>query len=170
MTEEKTPIKVTDLKDIDRTILYELIKDARENLSDIAEKNQTTEENISQNTKELKNLLDFSFSIDLDLQQFDEFKVKAYVMFKEDPNPDIRRENARIISNIPQVSHFSRVFGKYSSVVQIYARDISELSRVVSQIHEKTKQTGTETFIVHSTIKNDDKSPIKHLLKLKTNK
>ncbi|NVM52355.1 MAG: Lrp/AsnC family transcriptional regulator [Candidatus Helarchaeota archaeon] len=159
-------IQLQTLKDIDKKILRKLIEDSQQPFSEIAGKLNTTRQNVSQKIKKLKekNLIS-SFTIELNNQLIDELKVKAYVLFREDTNPAIRAENEKKLEAIPQITKVSRLFGNYDVIVELYGRDNNEITEIINQLHSLKGISGTETFIVHTIIKNNEKAPILNLLK-----
>ncbi|NVM27531.1 MAG: Lrp/AsnC family transcriptional regulator [Candidatus Helarchaeota archaeon] len=158
-------IQLHTLKDIDKKILRNLIEDGQQPFSEIAGKLNTTRQNVSQKIKKLKekNLIT-SFTIELNNHLIEELKVKAYVLFREDTNPEIREENEKKLKDIPQITRVSRLFGNYDVIVELYGRDNNEITEIINQIHTLRGISGTETFIVHTIIKNDEKAPILNLL------
>ncbi len=86
---------------------------------------------------------------------------------QEDPHSDRRKETERILTKMPQVSEFRRIFGKYDSIVEVLVHDNKELTDLVKRIHDLEGVKDTETFIVHSTIKNKPEDPIKKALSTK---
>ena len=86
--------------------------------------------------------------------------IQAYILMQEDPDSDCRKETERILTRFPQVSEFRRIFGKYDSIVKVLVNDNKELTDLVKKIHDLNGVKDTETFIVHSTIKDKPEDPI----------
>lgn len=158
-------IKLSELREMDKKILKHLILDSSQPYSNIAENIDTTRQNVSQRIKKLKKKsIIKSFTIDLNDEMIDELKVKAYILLREDPNTKIREEDEKSIIDIPQVTIFSRMFGKYDGIVEVTVKDNNELNSIVNKIHSFKGIKETETFIIRNNIKNDRKSPILNLL------
>ncbi|MFX1297824.1 MAG: Lrp/AsnC family transcriptional regulator [Promethearchaeota archaeon] len=158
-------IKLRDIREIDKRILFNLVEDSQQPFSEIAEKVGTTRQNISQKVKKFKEInLIKSFTINLNNEIIEELKVKAYILFREDPNTKIRKENENMIIKIPQIIKFCRLFGKYDGIIEILAKDNEEIAEIMSKLHSLEGIKETETFIMHTIIKNDEKAPILNLL------
>ncbi|MHC1592336.1 MAG: Lrp/AsnC family transcriptional regulator [Candidatus Helarchaeales archaeon] len=161
-------IKLRDLKEIDKKILKNLIEDGHQSLSKIAEKIGTTRQNVSLRIKKLqkKGIIE-SFSITLNNSIIEELQVKAYILFREEPDAKIRSHHEKEIMKMPQIVSFSRLFGKYDAIIEILARDNDEITEILKKLHELAGIKETETFIIHTTVKNDKSSAILHLLENK---
>ncbi|TFF90214.1 MAG: Lrp/AsnC family transcriptional regulator [Promethearchaeota archaeon] len=159
------PIKLRDLRELDKNILKKLIENSSQPYTKIADTVGTTRQNISQRIKKLqeKNIIK-SFTITLNDQIIDELKVKAYILLRESPDNKVREENEKLIAEIPQVTLFSRLFGKYDGIVEVIVRNNDELKEIMRKLHNFKGIKETETFIVHANIKNDKTSPILNLL------
>jgi DNA-binding Lrp family transcriptional regulator len=158
-------LNLTDLKEIDKKILRSLLENSHQPLEKIAEICGTTRQNISQKIKKLqeKDLIK-SFTIQLNTQIIEELRVKAYILFHEDPNTKIRKENEKIIVNIPQITHYSRLFGKYDGIIEVLVNNNDEVTEIINKLHNLKGIKDTETFLVHTVLKDDEKSPILNLL------
>jgi len=158
-------ITMRDLKEIDRKILRSLIEDSHKSLNEIAEGIGISRQYVSQRIKKLQDKgLIRSFTIDLNKQLIEELRVQAYILFREDPNTKIRSENEKRLKDIPQITKFSRLFGKYDGILELIVKDNDELTNIVNQLHTFKGIKETETFIVHTFIKDDEKAPILNIL------
>jgi DNA-binding Lrp family transcriptional regulator len=90
--------------------------------------------------------------------------IQAYILVREDPQSNFRSQNDEEFSDIPQVAKFNRVFGNYSSILEVIVKDKGELTNIVKKIHTMPGIRETETFIVYSTIKDDQTAPFRHVL------
>lgn len=160
-------LKFRDLKPLDKQIIQHLLEDSNQPLSSIAKKVNTTRQNISQRIKKLrkKNIIK-SYTITLNNQLIEELQVRAYVFFREDPNIEIRKANEEKLKSIPQITHVSRLFGKYDVIIKLHGRDNEEITKIVNEIHTLKGISGTETFIVHTYVKDDENALLLHLLSL----
>ncbi len=163
---ESKILKIRDLKETDKKILRCLLEDSNQPLSSISKQVGTTRQNVSQRIKKLeeKGLIK-SFTIETNYQNIEELRVKAYILFREDPDSKTREENEKKIVRIPQVTEFSRLFGKYDGIIEILVKDNDEVRQIISELHKLGGIKETETFVVYNIIKLNDKSPILNLLK-----
>ena len=83
---------------------------------------------------------------------------------REDPRSDYRKETEEIVKSFPQVSEFQRIFGKYDSIAKVLVKNNKELTDLVKKIHNLNGVKETETFIVHSAIKDKPEDPLKKAL------
>ena len=158
-------LNLSDLREIDKKILLQLIKDSDQIHQDIADTVGTSRQNVSQRIKKLKeNKIIESFTIKLNTQLIDELKIKAYIFFREAPDAETRKENEKIISEIPQVTNFSRLYGKYAGIIEILVKENEEANEIINQLHSLEGIIETETYFTRKIIKDDKNSPIKNLL------
>jgi len=90
--------------------------------------------------------------------------IQAYILMNEDPRNELRKETEEIVKQFPEVSEFQRIFGKYDSIAKVMVNNNQELTDLVKKIHNLNGVKDTETFIVHSTIKDKPEDPIKKAL------
>ena len=90
--------------------------------------------------------------------------IQAYILMREDPRSDCRKETEEIVKSYPQVAEFQRIFGKYDSIAKVLVKNNKELSDLVKKIHNLNGVKETETFIVHSTVKDKPDDPFKKAL------
>jgi hypothetical protein len=83
---------------------------------------------------------------------------------REDPQSDVRKRNEEIIKSYSQVAEFHRVFGEYDSIIKILVENNKEVTDFVKKLHGLNGVRETETFMVHSTIKNLPEDPFKKVL------
>lgn len=159
-------INLGDLKEIEKKVLRNLIEDSNQSLSAIAEKTDTTRQNISLKIKKLKdrNIIK-SFTITLNTNLINELSIKAIIFLREVPDSKLRGKNEKEISKMPQVTHFSRLYGRYSGLIEILVKDNEEANDIINKLHELEGIIETETYFVRQTIKDDVNSPILNLLK-----
>ncbi|NHI92434.1 MAG: Lrp/AsnC family transcriptional regulator [Candidatus Lokiarchaeota archaeon] len=163
---EKNFITLKKLKNLDKNILNYLIRDSHIAYNKIADEIGTTRQNISQRVKKLEERkLINSYTITLNYDIIEELQVKAYVLFREDPDADIRKEDEKKLLKIPQISEFSRIFGKYDGILKLMVRDVNQLTEIMGKIHDIEGIKETETFIVHTRLKDDENSTVENLLK-----
>ncbi|MGQ9460388.1 MAG: Lrp/AsnC family transcriptional regulator [Candidatus Bathyarchaeaceae archaeon] len=152
------------VKDLDKKIILQLLKDCRQPLSSIAKNVRATRQTIAKKIDQFCNSgLISSFAPNLEPEKFG-LGIQAYVFMREDPRSDIRRENEEVIRGFPEVSEFHRIFGKYDSIIKVLVEDKEELTNLVKRLHKLSGVRETETFIVYSTIKNKPEDPFMKVL------
>ena len=139
---------------LERLILAQLLVDAGQPAVDIARKVGATRQTVSKKIHQFEEegLIGGVFArIDpakLGLQE------KAFIFIQEDPEMKVRRKIEAKINALPQVARFYRLFGRYSGILEVLTTDQEELSALVKEIHEFEGIRDTETFIVHSSVKD----------------
>ena len=94
--------------------------------------------------------------------------TKAYIFLREDPSGELRQQDEEAIKKFHQVSEFYRLFGRYSAILEVLVKDDKELTNLVKKIHGLKGVRETETFIVHSTVKDKPEEPFKQVLMSKS--
>jgi len=163
--EKSKIISLRKLKELDKKLLKHLIIDSSQSFNQIATKLNTTRQYISQRIRKLKenDIID-TFSIRINTSIIEEMQVIAYILFREDPNPEIRKIDEEKLKRIPQISEIYRLFGKYDGILKIYTKDLKELTNIMHKIHDIDGIKETETFIIHDIIKENKLGPILSLL------
>ncbi len=152
------------IKDLDKKIILQLLRDARQSIFQIAKNVGATRQTVAKKIDQFCNSgLISSFAPKLEPEKFG-LGIQAYVFMRENPQSDLRRENEEVIKGFPQVSEFHRIFGKYDSIIKVLVEDKKELTNLVKKLHRLSGVRETETFIVHSTIKNKPEDPFMRVL------
>ncbi len=150
---------------LERRILIQLLIDAERTTVSIAERVDASRQTVSKKIEKFEG----SGLIEGVSARIDPSKVgleeRAFVFIQEDPEMSVRRNIEREIDRIPQVTRFFRLFGRYSGLLEILTRDQEELSSLVKEIHELEGMRETETFIVHSSVKNRPHQALIHALR-----
>lgn len=154
------------MKEIEKRLLLELLKDSSLPVSELARRVGISRQTASKKIKEMKKR-GLSFTVKVNPSELG-LETRAYVFISEDPHEEVRRKNERVILGIPHVSEFHRIFGRYSAVMVVMVKSPEELKEVVKKIHDLEGVRETETFIVHSTIKDDPYAPLLHFLEEET--
>jgi len=164
---ESKKVKLSELKKTDKIILKHLIKDSHEPQQRIAEDIETTRQNVSQRIKKLrKKQIIKSFSVKLNRDLIEEIQLKAFVLFQEDLHADIRIEDEKKITEIPNVIKYCRIFGsRYNGIIELSLRDNKELKDILEILHNLEGIKETEIIIVQDIIKDNVDSLLVHLLK-----
>lgn len=150
---------------LDEKILLQLIKDSDQPLSEIARKVGTTRQTVAKRIERLKESGVMGPSMPrLNPEKFG-LTTKAYIFLHEDPGVELRKKNEAIVKQFHEVTEFYRLFGRYSAVLEVLVRDGKELTELVKRIHGLRGVRETETFIVHSAVKNAPEEPIVQVLK-----
>jgi DNA-binding Lrp family transcriptional regulator len=151
-------------RNLDRKILLQLIKNSEQTFLELARKVGTTRQTIAKKIKQLKE----SGTIGPPTPRLDPEKfgltTKAYIFLREDPRSELRRKDEEAIKKFHQVSEFYRLFGRYSAVLEVLVKNSKELTNLVKRIHKLEGVRETETFIVHSTVKNKPEAPFVKIL------
>jgi Lrp/AsnC family leucine-responsive transcriptional regulator len=153
-------------KDLEKKIILQLLEDGRQPLLQIAKNVGATRQTVAKKLEQLRsNGLISSFNPKLEPEKFG-LVIQAYIFMREDPQSDLRKKNEEIIKSFHEVSEFHRIFGKYDSVIKVLVKNNKELTDFVKKLHGLSGVKETETFIVHSTIKNKPEDPFKKVLAL----
>ncbi len=152
------------VKDLDKKIILQLLKDARQPILQIAKNVGATRQTVAKKIDQFCNSgLISSFVPKLEPEKLG-LGIQAYVLMREDTRSDLRRKNEEVIKAFPEVSEFHRLFGKYDSIVKVIVKDKKELTNLVKRFHELSGVRETETFIVYSIIKNKPEDPFMKVL------
>jgi len=153
-------------KDLEKKIILQLLEDGRQPLLQIAKNVGATRQTVAKKLEQLRSSgLISSFNPKLEPEKFG-LAIQAYIFMREDPQSDLRKKNEEIIKDFHEVSEFHRIFGKYDSVIKVLVKNNKELIDFVKKLHGLSDVKETETFIVHSTIKNKPEDPFKKVLAL----
>lgn len=153
------------MKSLDREILLQLLEDADRPIVDVADNVGASRQTVSKKIKRFKDSgLIQDLTAKLDPEKFG-LSVRAYVFLQEDPQVEIRGEDEEKINQLPQVSKFFRLFGRYSGILEVWTKNRDELTSLVKEIHELEGIRETETFIVHSVVKDKSEDPLLNVLK-----
>jgi Lrp/AsnC family leucine-responsive transcriptional regulator len=156
--------KMLKIKDLEKKIILQLLEDGKQPLLQIAKNVGATRQTVAKKIDQFCNSgLINHFVPKLEPEKFG-LNIQAYVFMSEDPRSDLRRENEEVIKGFPQVSEFHRLFGKYDSIIKVLVEDKKELTNLVKRLHKLSGVRETETFIVHSTIKNKPEDPFMKVL------
>lgn len=147
------------MRDLDKKVLLQLIKNSEQPVREIARKVGASRQTVAKKIKQLRatDVID-SFSVRLNPEKFG-LGTKAYILLREDPSAELRKKNETSIKQFHQVTEFYRLFGRYSAVLEVLVRDSRELTKLVKRIHGLKGVRETETFIVHSVVKEKPEDP-----------
>ncbi|PVX23229.1 MAG: hypothetical protein CW691_11135 [Candidatus Bathyarchaeum sp.] len=152
------------VKDLEKKILLNLLEKGQQPILKIAQDIGVTRQTVAKKIEQMhKSGLIISFFPKMQPEILG-LSIQAYILMREDPRSDCRKETEEIVKNLPQVSEFQRIFGKYDSIAKVLVNNNKELTDLVKKIHDLNGVKDTETFIVHSTIKDKPEDPIKKAL------
>jgi Lrp/AsnC family leucine-responsive transcriptional regulator len=147
------------MKELDKKILLQLIKNSEQPVREIAKKVAASRQTVAKKIEQLKvSGVIKSFTVRLDPEKFG-LGTKAYILLREDPRAELRRSDEEAVRRFHQVSEFYRLFGRYSAILEVWVRDSKELTALIKKIHKLKGVRETETFIVHSTVKDKPEAP-----------
>jgi len=156
--------KMLSVKDLEKKILLNLLEKGQRPILKIAEDVGCTRQKKKKKIEQMQEsglILSFFPKMDPEILGL---SIQAYILMREDPRSNCRKETEDIVKSFPQVSEFQRIFGKYDSITKVLVRNNKELTDLVKKIHDLNGVKETETFIVHSTIKDKPEDPIKKAL------
>jgi DNA-binding Lrp family transcriptional regulator len=152
------------IKDLEKKILLNLLEKGQRPILKIAEDLGVTRQTVAKKIEQMHAsglILSFFPKIETEILGL---SIQAYILMREDPRNECRKETEEIVQSYPQVSEFQRIFGKYDSIAKVLVKDNKELTDLVKKIHDLNGVKETETFIVHSTVKDKPEDPIKKIL------
>ncbi len=153
------------MNELEQKILLQLIKNSEQPLTEISKRVGASRQTVAKKIKQLKEEeIIASFKAKLNPEKFG-LNTKAYIFLREDPLEELRQRNETTIKQFHQITEFYRLFGRYSAILEVLVKDGKELTKLVKRIHRLKGVRETETFIVHSAVKNAPEAPIVYALK-----
>jgi DNA-binding Lrp family transcriptional regulator len=151
------------VKDLEKRILLNLLEKGQRPIVKIAEDLGVTRQTVAKKIEQMhaSGLMLFFPKMEPEIVGL---SIQAYILMREDPRSDLRKETEEIVKSFPQVAEFQRIFGKYDSIAKVLVKNNKELTDLVKKIHDLNGVKETETFIVHSTVKDKPEDPIKKAL------
>jgi DNA-binding Lrp family transcriptional regulator len=150
--------------EVEKKIILQLLEDGRRPTLHIAKNIGVTRQTVAKKIEQMHaSGLIASFFPKMEPETLG-LSIQAYILMREDPRSECRKETEEIVKGFPQVAEFQRIFGKYDSIAKVLVKDNKELTDLVKKIHDLNGVKETETFIVHSTIKDKPEDPIKDAL------
>lgn len=153
------------LNEKDKKILRELLKDGRISFADLGRKCHMTRQSVFSRIKSLKNRgIIKNFTVNIRKKKIG-LNIMAYVLIDTEPLRDFKREELKTLINIPQISKIQHLYGRYAFMMEVYAKDMDDLTSIIKKIHEFKYVRRTETLIVYCTEKYMPQHPIEGILK-----
>ena len=152
------------IKDLEKKILLNLLEKGQRPILKIAEDLGVTRQTVAKKLEQMRDsglILSFFPKVEPEILGL---SIQAYILMREDPRSECRKETEEIVKSFPQVSEFQRIFGKYDSIAKVLVKNNKELTDLVKKIHDLNGVKETETFIVHSTVKDKPEDPLKNAL------
>lgn len=157
--------KMLSIKDLEKKILLNLLEKGQRPILKIAEDLDVTRQTVAKKLGQMRDsglLISFFPKMEPEILGL---SIQAYILMREDPRSECRTETDEIVKSFPQVSEFQRIFGEYDSIVKVLVTNKKELTDLVKKIHDLNGVKETETFIVHSTVKDKPEDPLKKALR-----
>ena len=152
------------IKDLEKKILLNLLEKGQRPILKIAEDLGVTRQTVAKKIEQMRDsglILSFFPKVEPEILGL---SIQAYILMREDPRSECRKETEELVKSFPQVSEFQRIFGKYDSIAKVLVKNNKELTDLVKKIHDLNGVKETETFIVHSTVKDKPEDPLKNAL------
>ena len=152
------------VKELEKKILLNLLENGQQPVLKIAKDLRVTRRTVAKKLDQMHEsglLISFFPKLDPEILGL---SIQAYILMREDPRSECRQRTEEIIKSFPQVSEFQRIFGKYDSIAKVLVNNNKELTDLVKKIHDLNGVKETETFIVHSTVKDKPEDPLKNAL------
>ena len=148
----------------DKKILRELIQNGRMSFADLGRKCHMTRQSVYSRIKSLQHKgIIRNFTVNLDKKKLG-LNIIAYILI----DTELKTLKSKQIENLiklPQISEVHHIFGRYSVILEVRAKDMNELSNLIEKIHEFPYIRRTETLIVHVTRKYMPNHPAIGVLK-----
>ena len=152
------------VKELEKKILLNLLENGQRPVLKIAQDLGVTRQTVAKKLDQMRSSgLILSFYPKMQPEVLG-LSIQAYILMREDPKNECRKETEAILNSFPQVTEFKRIFGKYDSIAKVLVNNNKELTDLVKKIHDLNGVKETETFIVHSTLKDKPEDPIKNKL------
>ena len=152
------------IKDLEKKILLNLLEKGQRPILKIAEDLGVTRQTVAKKLEQMRDsglIISFFPKVEPEILGL---SIQAYILMREDPQSECRKETEEIVKSFPQVSEFQRIFGKYDSIAKVLVKNNKELTDLVKKIHDLNGVKETETFIVHSTVKDKPEDTLKNAL------
>jgi DNA-binding Lrp family transcriptional regulator len=153
------------LEEKDKKILRELLKDGRISFADLGRKCHMTRQSVFSRIKSLKNRgVIKNFTVNISKRKIG-LNITAYILIDSEPLRDFKREELQSLINLPQISEIHHIYGRYSFIMEVYAKDMDELTGIIKKIHDLKYVRRTETLIAYCTEKYIPHHPVEGILK-----
>jgi DNA-binding Lrp family transcriptional regulator len=155
----------TELKNKDKCIMRELLRDGRMPLSKLGEVCGLSRQTVFNRVQKLRDEgIIRKFSVYIDPEKLD-VSLKAYVLIVAKPEKHLRSELMGYLQRCTCVTQLHLLFGRFDFFVELLMKDRGELIEFIKDIHSFEAVERTETFIVYETLKYELEAPIEKALK-----
>ena len=152
------------MKQKDKLLLLELLKNGRQNFSKLGRKFNMSRQAVFSRVKTLKNQgIIRNFTVDIDHEKIG-INLRAYILMIIQPGKNAREKINKFFKECKQISQVHNLFGTYDFLLEVLVRDRAELTQLISKMHEFDSVRKTKTLIVYNTIKNDQSQPVEEIL------
>ena len=152
------------LRNKDKKLLLELLKNGRLSFSKLGRICKMTRQSVFSRIKTLKNKgIIKNFTVNLDEKKLG-LNLKAYILVETEPLRINREKAWNLLKALPQISQVHQLFGRYSFLIEVVVRNIDELSEIVRKVHRIEVVRRTETMIVFKTEKYRPQHPLEGVL------
>jgi len=153
------------LEEKDKKILRELVKNGRISFADLGRKCHMTRQSVFSRIKSLQHRgIIKNFSVNLDKSKLG-LKIISYILINAEPLRAFNRKSIQELINLPQISEIHHIYGRYSYIMEVRARDLDDLTSIIKKVHEFPHVIRTETLIVYCTEKYMPEHPLEAILK-----
>ena len=140
------------LDEKDKKVLRELVKDGRISFADLGRKCHMTRQSVFSRIKSLKHRgIIRNFTVNLDKKKLG-LNIIAYVLIDTELKA-LKSKEIESLVKLPEVSEIHHIFGRYSIILEVNAKNMNDLSDLIRKIHEYPYIRRTETLIAHTTRK-----------------
>lgn len=153
-----------ELKEKDKYILLELLKNGRASLSELGRRLRMSRQSVFSRIKSLKNRgIIKNFTVNLDEEKIG-LGIRAYILILIEPQKKARKEVNDFLRKCKQISQIHYLFGRFDFLLEVLVRTREELTELLKNIHKFEAIRKTETFIVYDMIKYAHKDPVERVL------
>jgi DNA-binding Lrp family transcriptional regulator len=146
------------LKEKDRLLLKELIRDSRQKITVLAKKCHMTRQSVYTRINNFRRK-GVRFTVDINPEEVG-LNLKAYILIEAEPQTKFREEADKKIRHFKEITQVHHILGRFDIIVEAMVKDREDLRKLLKKIHSLPAVKKTETFIVYETTKFDLKDPI----------
>ncbi len=141
------------MEELDKKILLELVEDSRKPIYQIAKKVGASRQTVARRIEKLR-LRGVKLTVSVNPLEFG-LRVKAYILMRLDPRPEVRKHFEKRVRKLPQIAELHYLLGPKDAVLEVFAESNEEIGALVKKLHKLPGVRETETFVVHSTVKEE---------------
>ena len=145
------------------SLLYELMRDSRQKITELAQNCNLTRQSIYVKLSEF-NLRGIRFTVDIKPKDLG-LNLIAYVLIEADPHKEFRKETNSLIKGYKEISQIHYTLGRFDVIAEVMVRNIDEFRSVLNRIQNLPAVRKTETLMVYESTKKDRLDPYMRVLK-----